>query len=54
MKIIRFYASPENSVNVKKLIQDLIVAEFENILDSSRNNLDNQKKNRSSLGGECV
>ncbi|MDQ0802747.1 hypothetical protein [Priestia megaterium] len=34
MEIIRRYAAPEEAVNVKNIIQDLLVTELDKIMDS--------------------
>jgi hypothetical protein len=53
LKIIRCYASSENAVNVKNLIEDLLVAELEKIINSQKidKNLLNEDK---FLRGECA
>ncbi|MEI2362233.1 hypothetical protein [Priestia megaterium] len=33
MKVIRCYAAPEEAVNVKNIIQDLLAAELDNMLN---------------------
>ncbi|WP_280166543.1 hypothetical protein [Priestia aryabhattai] len=33
MKVIRCYAAPEEGVNVKNIIQDLLAAELDNMLN---------------------
>ncbi|MDQ0253935.1 hypothetical protein J2S74_001308 [Evansella vedderi] len=53
MKIIRCYASSENAVNVKNLIQDLLVAELEKIIDAQK--IDTRLLNEDKgLRGECA
>lgn len=53
MKIIRCYATPENAVNAKSIIQDLLVAELEKILNTQNKDVDLSCNNRSS-GSECA
>lgn len=52
MKVIRCYAAPEDAVNVKNIIQDLLAAELENILNLQLKG-DSSTENKS-LGRDCA
>jgi hypothetical protein len=52
LKIIRCYASSQTAVNAKKVIQDLLVAELENILNC--HNYDVPPSNKESSRGESA
>ncbi|MEB2630202.1 hypothetical protein SOP94_17235 [Peribacillus frigoritolerans] len=52
MKVIRCYASAENAVNAQMVIQDLLVAELESLINTNQpqvnKELPNQSKGRES------
>lgn len=47
MKIIRHYASHDNALNARTIIQDLLVSEIERMIDSSSNQNNLQENNLS-------
>ncbi|WHY92744.1 hypothetical protein QNK12_04335 [Neobacillus cucumis] len=53
MKVIRCYASKENALNVKTIIQELLVSELERMIDQSARENNFLDKNRQ-LGSDCV
>ncbi|MED4006077.1 hypothetical protein P4629_11675 [Priestia aryabhattai] len=52
MKIIRCYAAPEEAVNVKNIIQDLLVNELDKIMNSQLK--DNSLAESNSLNSDCA
>jgi hypothetical protein len=53
MKVIRCYASKENALNARTIIQDLLVSELERMIDQpskEKNLLDKSKQ----LGSACA
>ena len=49
MKITRYFASPQNAVNVQKVIQNLLAVELENLINANPSHetkvLSDQKQN---------
>ncbi|MCM3361276.1 hypothetical protein [Niallia sp. MER TA 168] len=53
MKVTRYYASQENALNVRTIIQDLLVSELERILvQPAIEKNPGEKKHQ--LGSECA
>ena len=52
MEIIRRYASAEEAVNIKNIIQDLLATELDNILNSQSK--DNSSTENNNLGSDCA
>ncbi|WP_162790157.1 hypothetical protein [Bacillus sp. H1m] len=55
MKIIRCYASKENAVNVKNIIQNLLVAELESLINTKQPQENNDLPMKSENSGrDCA
>ncbi|WP_179951872.1 hypothetical protein [Bacillus sp. TE8-1] len=55
MKIIRCYASAENAVNVKNIIQNLLFAELESLINTKQTPENSEHPIKSEdLGRECA
>ncbi|MFE4029475.1 hypothetical protein ACFX4N_25305 [Priestia sp. YIM B13551] len=52
MKVIRCYAAPEEAVNVKNIIQDLLVTELDKIMNSQLK--DDSLTESNSLDSDCA
>ncbi|WML57451.1 hypothetical protein [Neobacillus sp. PS2-9] len=52
MKVFRCYASQENALNVKTIIQELLVSELERMIDQSAKDNNLLDKNRQ-FGSDC-
>ena len=53
MKVTRYYASQENALNVRTIIQDLLVSELERMIDQPANEKGPRDK-KNQLGSECA
>lgn len=53
MKVFRCYASKENALNVKTIVQELLVSELEKMIDQSARENKLLDKNRQ-LGSDCA
>ncbi|WP_176550149.1 hypothetical protein [Priestia megaterium] len=52
MEIIRRYAAPEEAVNVKNIIQDLLITELDKIMDLQLK--DDSLTESNSLNSDCA
>jgi hypothetical protein len=53
LKVIRYYASQENALNARTIIQDLLVSELERMIDQPANEKSLIDK-KDQLGSECA
>jgi hypothetical protein len=53
LKVIRCYASQENALNARTIIQDLLVSELDRIIDQSSNEKSLLDK-KDQIGSECA
>ncbi|WP_282173123.1 hypothetical protein [Cytobacillus firmus] len=53
MKVFRCYASQENALNARTIIQDLLVSELDRIIDQSSNE-QNLLDKKDQIGSECA
>ncbi|WP_400245569.1 hypothetical protein AB3U99_03710 [Niallia sp. JL1B1071] len=53
MKVIRCYASQENALNARTIIQDLLVSEIDRIIDQTSNEKYSLDK-KDQIGSECA